>query len=344
MNTPKQAAFPRTGIPGLIENWRSDVLSGFLVFLIALPLCLGIALASGLPPMGGIITAIVGGVLVSRISGSFVTINGPAAGLIVVIIDAVESLGQGDAMAGYRYTLAAIVISSAFQLLLGVFKSGKLSAFFPTSVVHGMLAAIGIIIMAKQIHTLVGVKPEAKSLFGVIFEIPHSLLNMNPEIFIIGVSGFVLLILWTVIKNPLFKMIPAPILGVLATDLLIGVGIGIVVEFMIHLSRGLKLRNMFSMAYNVCQTDEQTYNIGVSGAAVFSNIISLKSMVIELPRRKTIFFDLADSDLIDHTVMEFIHHFAEDYEQAGGTCKIIGLDNHKAYSKHDLAARRKKFL
>jgi MFS superfamily sulfate permease-like transporter len=106
---------PKTGLPGLFENWRSDLLSGFLVFLIALPLCLGIAMASGFPPMSGIITAIIGGVLVSRINGSYMTINGPAAGLIVVIVDAVQSLGQGDAMAGYRYTLAAIVIASVFD-------------------------------------------------------------------------------------------------------------------------------------------------------------------------------------------------------------------------------------
>ena len=85
MSTPSPLALPKIGIPGLVENWRSDLLSGFLVFLIALPLCLGIAMASGFPPMAGIITAIIGGMVVSRISGSFVSINGPAAGLIVVI-------------------------------------------------------------------------------------------------------------------------------------------------------------------------------------------------------------------------------------------------------------------
>src|SRR5574343_1098825 len=115
---------PKTGIAGLVENWRSDLLSGFLVFLIALPLCLGIAMASGFPPMSGIITAIIGGMLVSRINGSFMTINGPAAGLIVVVLDAVQNLGEGDAMAGYRYTLAAIVVSSVFQILMGVFRAG----------------------------------------------------------------------------------------------------------------------------------------------------------------------------------------------------------------------------
>ncbi|OAI20905.1 sulfate transporter [Methylomonas lenta] len=545
MHPSSSALTPKTGLVGLKENWHSDLLSGFLVFLIALPLCLGIAMASGFPPMAGIISAIIGGLLVSRISGSYVTINGPAAGLIVVILDAVQSLGQGDAMAGYRYTLAAIVVASILQVLLGVFKAGKLSAFFPSSVVHGMLAAIGIIIMAKQIHTLLGVKPTAGSLLGSIAEIPHSIIEMNPEVSIIGLCGLALLIAWALIKNTHLKMIPAPLLvvlmglalgqyfdldhihkylflpdaeilphhefsigpaflvavpenfmsgfyfpdfskiasyefwiavitiwlvgslesllsasavdrldpykrdsnlnrdlaavgagnvlagllgglpmiaeivrssaninngaktgwanffhglfllifvalfpkliheiplsslaallvftgfrlaspkefaktlavgwdhfavfvftiiGVLATDLLVGVAIGIVAELLIHLSRGLKLSHMFSMAYHVNQTSEDTYHITVSGSAVFSNFISLKSLLADFPKQQNVFFDLSESDLIDHTVMEFIHHFTEEYNLAGGLCNIVGLDKHESFSNHHLAARRK---
>ena len=208
---------PKSGLAGLKENWRSDLLSGFLVFLIALPLCLGISMASGFPPSAGIITAIIGGVLVSRINGSFVTINGPAAGLIVVVLGAVQELGEGDAMAGYRYALAAIVVASALQILLGVFKAGRLSSFFPASVVHGMLAAIGIIIMAKQIHVMLGTTPEkGSSLFSTIAQIPHSLIEPNHEIAIIGFTGLAILIVWSVIKNPTLKMIPAPLIVVLA--------------------------------------------------------------------------------------------------------------------------------
>ncbi|MBS4050026.1 MAG: SulP family inorganic anion transporter [Methylomonas sp.] len=545
MQHPSLVIVPKTGLAGLAENWRSDLLSGFLVFLIALPLCLGIAMASGFPPMAGIISAIIGGLVVSRISGSYVTINGPAAGLIVVILDAVQSLGHGDAMAGYRYTLAAIVVASVLQVLLGVCKAGKLSAFFPSSVVHGMLAAIGIIIMAKQIHTLLGVKPEAKSLLGTIAEIPHSLIEMNPEVCIIGLCGLGLLIAWALIKNPVLKMVPAPILvvllglalgqyfdldhihkylflpdakmlphhefsigpaflvavpenflsgfyfpdfsliasyefwlavvtiwlvgslesllsaaavdkldpykrdsnlnrdlaavgvgnivagligglpmiaeivrssaninngaktgwanffhgafllifvalfprliheiplsslaallvftgfrlaspkefaktlavgldnfavfvitiiGVLATDLLIGVAIGIVAELLIHLARGLKPNHIFSIAYHVDRTAADTYHIAVSGSAVFSNFISLKSLLADFPKQKKVYFDLSEAELIDHTVMEFIHHFTEEYNHAGGQCEIVGLDGHETFSDHHLAARRK---
>ncbi len=175
MSEASLPVLPKTGLAGLKENWRSDLLSGFLVFLIALPLCLGISMASGFPPSAGIITAIIGGMLVSRINGSFITINGPAAGLIVVVLGAVQKLGEGDAMAGYRYALAAIVVASALQILMGVFKAGRLSSFFPASVIHGMLAAIGIIIMAKQIHVMLGTTPEkGSSLFSTIAQIPHS--------------------------------------------------------------------------------------------------------------------------------------------------------------------------
>ena len=118
INTPTTQ--PKIGLAGLKDNWRSDLQAGFLVFLLALPLCLGIAVASGFPPSAGIITAIVGGLLVSRISGCYLTINGPAAGLIVVVLAAVNALGDGDAMAGYRYTLAAIVVASVLQMLMGI--------------------------------------------------------------------------------------------------------------------------------------------------------------------------------------------------------------------------------
>jgi len=215
MMNKQYSILPKTGIEGLKENWRSDLQAGFFVFLIALPLCLGISIGSGFPPSAGIITAIVGGLLVSRISGSYIVINGPAGGLIVVMLSAVESLSDGDMMSGYRYTLAAIMISGVVQVIMGRYKLGSLSAFFPAPVVHGMLAAMGISIMAKQTHVMLGATPEPGSLFSLLGQIPNSLLNATDEIALIGLISFGILIVWPLLKHPQLKRIPAPIMVLL---------------------------------------------------------------------------------------------------------------------------------
>ncbi|MGD9539490.1 MAG: SulP family inorganic anion transporter, partial [Methylocystis sp.] len=520
-------------------------LSGFLVFLIALPLCLGISMASGFPPQAGIITAVVGGLLVSRFNGSFVTIMGPAAGLIVVILDSVQALGAGDAKAGYHYTLAAIVCASVIQTLMGLMKAGKMSAFFPSSAVHGMLAAIGIIIMAKQIHVMLGVKPDAQSLFATIGAIPASLRDMNPEVAIIGGLGLLILIAWSIVKSRRLRMIPAPIIvvivgmalaqyfdlddehiylflpetpflphheftigpkflvsipqnflsgfafpdfaligsalfwqqvvaiclvgslesllsaaavdkldpykrtsdlnrdiaavgvgniicgligglpmiaeivrssanvnngartgwanffhglfllifvalfprliheiplaslaallvftgyrlaapvefkktlaigwdqlavfvitiiGVLATDLLIGVAIGIVAELLFHVWRSVNWRQVFKLHRDIVESEPGVFRVNIGGAAFFANYLPLKGDLAKIPKGKTVIFDLSESWCVDHTVMENLHHFCEDYESSGGHAEIRGLDQHVATSKHPLAPRKR---
>ncbi len=207
-------SLPSDGLQGLKENWRSEVLSGFLVFLIALPLCLGIALASGVPPLSGIIAAVVGGLVVSQISGSHVTINGPAAGLIVVILAAVESLAlPGDLMAGYRATLAATVLAGLIQVALGLSRAGKLSSFFPSTAVHGLLASIGIILMVKQSYVMLGLKPAGKTALEQLLRLPASLPNLNPEIAVIGLASLATVMLLPRIAA--FRRVPAPLVAVL---------------------------------------------------------------------------------------------------------------------------------
>lgn len=548
MNDATTASLPATGLAGLKAHWRNDLLSGFLVFLIALPLCLGISMASGFPPSAGIITAIIGGMVVSRGNGSFITINGPAAGLIVVVYDAVQSLGEGDAMLGYRYALAAIVVASVIQIFMGVFKAGRLSSFFPASVVHGMLAAIGIIIMAKQIHVMLGVTPEKGSLISTIAQIPESFANLNLEIAIIGFTGLAILVIWSLLKDGVLKMIPAPlivvlvgmslghyfelehqhiylllpdgnyththtdslevgpkflvaisenfmsgfyfpdfgkfftlefweavvaialvgslesllsamavdkldpykrhsnlnkdltavgvgnliagsigglpmiaeivrssanvnngaktqwanffhgtfllvfvvffphlihsiplaalasllvftgfrlasprefahvmgigkeqlfifvatIISVIATDLLIGVAIGILVKLAIHLMHGAKLNNLFKIHFTQKVQADGSILVHIQGAAVFSNFMALKEALAQIEHGKTLIFDESAVTLIDHTVMEFFHEFQHDYEAQGGHCEFQGLDAHESFSDHPLAARRIK--
>ncbi len=213
-----QNILPKDGIAGLRENWQKDILSGFFIFLIALPLSLGIAMASGMPPLAGIIAAVVGGTVVSMLAGSYVTINGPAAGLIVVILGAVETLGAGDAMAGYKFTLAATVVSGGFIILFGILRAGILGDFFPTAAVHGLLASIGIIIISKQLHVMIGVSPAAKTPIPLLLEIPQSLMGMNPKIALIGFISLAILIMLNLpaVKRIKFmKMIPAPMVVVL---------------------------------------------------------------------------------------------------------------------------------
>jgi MFS superfamily sulfate permease-like transporter len=216
-------AVPKDRLAGLKENWKYDIVSGFILFLIAMPLSLGIASASGMPPMAGIFAAITGGLLVSQTSGSFVTINGPAAGLIVVVVKAVETLGGG--MEGYHGTLAAIVTAGSLLFVLGLCKAGELSKFFPSSVVHGMLASIGITIMLKQVNPMLGVAPPGKEAIQLLTKLPYTVSHLNPEIAAIGCVGLLLLILLTFVKRGIIKRIPPPIVVVLA-----GVAIGVFIN------------------------------------------------------------------------------------------------------------------
>ncbi len=149
------AVIPKTGFKGLIQNWQSDLIAAISVSLVALPLSLGVAYASGVPPMSGILAAVIGGIVTTLFRGSHIAINGPAAGLIAVILAATASMDDGSGQA-INYTLAAIVVSGGIQILLGVFKLGRFADIFHSTVIQGILAAIGTIIFAKQIHVAMG--------------------------------------------------------------------------------------------------------------------------------------------------------------------------------------------
>ncbi len=209
----------------LKNHWKSDLTAGFILSLIALPLCIGIAGASIgngslSPAVSGLIAAVIGGILVSRISGANVAIHGPAAGLIVIVQHGIDSLAFGDIKAGFQRFLAAMIVAGGFQILTGVLKLGRYAALFPVNVIHGMLAAIGVIIISKQVHIALGVTPAAKSPLGLYAEVPHSLKVMNPEIAAIGLLSLAVMVFFLFAKWKILKRIPAPLVAVIFAALL----------------------------------------------------------------------------------------------------------------------------
>jgi len=198
---------PKDWLAGLKENAQTDVVSGLIIFLIALPLCLGIALASGAPPIAGVISGIIAGTVANLLSGSYVTINGPAAGMIVIVLGAVVELG-------FRVALAVGVVAGLIQIVLGLAKTGKLTGFFPLSVVHGMLAGIGLIIMSGQIHIVVGREnPRAHGLH-IVTEIPPSISNAVVETALVGLAAVLVMVFWPRLGK-IAGMIPAPLVAVI---------------------------------------------------------------------------------------------------------------------------------
>lgn len=213
------------------KNLRFDVLSGFTVFLIALPLCIGISVASNTPPTAGIVTAIIGGILGSFLSGSYLTINGPAAGLIVIVAACVEEMGNGNLLTGYKKMLACSILAGGIQIFLGLARVGRFAIAFPGAVVHSMLSAIGVIIIAKQIYPLMGIKAVAGGPLQSFAQFPMEVLKSNEAIAFIGLVCLVAVfsLARMMKKYPALRRIPIPL--VIA---LIGVGLGILFDLEHH--------------------------------------------------------------------------------------------------------------
>ena len=200
---------PKTGIQGLIENWHNDLIAAVSVALIALPLSLGIALAAGAPAMSGIISAIVGGLVTTLYRGGHISVNGPAKGVIGVILLGIVLMDDGSGQA-FNYILAAVVVSGALQALLGLLKLGRLADIFHTSVIHGILAAIGIIIFAKQIHVAMGTHSDSPSIVQNLIDAVLYLPQANPFVLIIALAGLLILLFHSKISIRFFHFLPAP--------------------------------------------------------------------------------------------------------------------------------------
>lgn len=196
---------PSNGIKGLKENWRNDLSAAVSVSLVALPLALGIAVASEVAPMAGVLSAIIGGVVTTFFRGGHLAINGPAAGLIAVILGGLAVL-DGN----INYVLAAIVVSGGIQILMGFLKMGRFAKLLPSSVLHGILAAIGVIIFAKQAHFALGTKSEATTTIGTLLDIFYKLPEANPFVFLISLVGILVLVFYKKINHKFIRLIPAP--------------------------------------------------------------------------------------------------------------------------------------
>jgi MFS superfamily sulfate permease-like transporter len=510
----------------LKNNWKADLQSGFMVFLLALPLSLGIARASEFPPAMGVFTAMIGGLVVSIFAGSALTIKGPAAGLITISAAAVSELGGG--YAGWQLASAAIVIAAFIQILLGILKFGNLSDFFPHSVVHGMLAAIGLIIFSKQIHILLGIDPA--TLAGLeplelLLRIPDSIVHEDLRVTALGVLSLLIIFGLPHLKSPFFRKMPAPIFVLLttiplawimdfkhtepafdmvqvgdfwsnigvqanfsaigtwtfwkfvimflfvgsleslltvkaidhldpqkrisnpnrdltavgignvitgimgglpmisevarssanisfggktrwsnffhgaflliamlffipviemipntalaalliavgyrlaspneffktykigseqlalfvftmivtvATDLLIGVAAGIALKFVFNWVNGAPLRSLFKARYTVNNTPH-AWHIHIYDAALFSNLIGFKKLFRSIPQGLNVVFDFSGARMVDHTFMEALYHFQQEYAHHGGEVSVAGFEQFRPLSNHPLAARK----
>ena len=213
---------------GMFSNLKDDLPASLVVFLVAMPLCLGIALASGAPLFSGIIAGIVGGIVVGAISGSQLGVSGPAAGLAVIVLTAIQDLGA------YEIFLVAVVIGGILQLILGFLKAGIIGYYFPSSVIKGMLAGIGIIIILKQIPHAVGYdmdyegslafnQPDGHNTFSELF---YMFQAISPGALIISLISMAILILWEqpfmkskgftkIVQGPLVVVISAIVLGLI---------------------------------------------------------------------------------------------------------------------------------
>ncbi len=203
----------------ILKNFGADLSASIVVFLVALPLCLGIALGSGAPMFAGIIGGIIGGIVIGSLSGSSLSVSGPAAGLTVVVATAIVRLPA------YEAFLLAVVLSGIFQVILGFVKAGIIGDYIPSSVIKGMLAAIGLILILKQIPHLIGYdadfsgdnsfeQSDNENTFSEIF---NSIARSAPLAIIIGVVSLLIQVLWDKVlvkKGRLFVLIPAPLVVV----------------------------------------------------------------------------------------------------------------------------------
>ncbi len=210
-----------------LNNFKNDIPASIVVFFVALPLCLGIAMASGAPLFSGLIAGIIGGIIVGALSGSPIGVSGPAAGLAVIVLTAIQDLGR------FEIFLVAVILAGIIQLILGFIKAGNIAYFFPSSVIFGMLSGIGIIIFLKQIPHAFGYDKDPEGDFSFLqvdgkntfSEIYKMLEFISPGALIIAAVSLAILLLWETKlfkQYKIFQLIQGPLIAVLS-----GIGLNI---------------------------------------------------------------------------------------------------------------------
>ena len=214
---------PQNGIPGL-KHWRYDIMAGLQVAMMGIPLSLGIAIASGAPPVCGLISAIIAGFVFPFLGGAYITISGPAAGLAPAILAGILLLGNGDLEKGYPLVLVAIAIVGIVQVILSIFNAGRFALFFPISVVDVSLKKKGSLIIIKQVPAFLGyITPPIKSIPKAISLIPEQVMGLNPTICAIGAGTLFLLFFITSmlarLKQAWTKFVPVPLVVIVLAGL-----------------------------------------------------------------------------------------------------------------------------
>ncbi|MBL4653472.1 MAG: SulP family inorganic anion transporter [Flavobacteriales bacterium] len=203
----------------MFSNIRQDFPASIVVFFVALPLCLGIALASGASLFSGVIAGIVGGIVVGSLSNSSLGVSGPAAGLAVIVFNSIQSLGAFDVF------LVAVVIAGALQVIMGLLKGGTIAYYFPSAVIKGMLAGIGIIIFLKQIPHALGYDADFEGDLSfkqadgenTFTELVNMMDHVSPGVLIVSVVSLIILIVWDKVlsnKHKIFKLVQGPLVAV----------------------------------------------------------------------------------------------------------------------------------
>ncbi len=204
---------PKDGWQGLRNHWKSEFFSAFFVFTLSLPFAISLAFAAHLPITSGLISAIVGGVLITFFGGSHLTIKSPTLAMVPLMIVAVQTLGSGYLATGYKFVFAVVAVAGILQILLGLTKIGEWLSTIPEVIIYGVLAHIGVIIFTYQIHYLIGAEPSTTEPLWALLEFPSNFIyQLKPNIAFIGITSLILLFIFASFKYRLTSILSGSLL------------------------------------------------------------------------------------------------------------------------------------